>query len=85
MRFWETDSYNNLISKAKGNKQQDELDTIPIENKAVKTQFEPRQQGKFAKEGVLQGKFRAASLMAKKLPMPQRKRFGVVDIEVMQA
>ena len=63
------------------NRAQDEKDSAPIEDPRIVSQFEEDKKGKRAPYSDIMQKYRPGSLMFKHKPMPNKKRFGVMDTE----
>ena len=79
-----TESYNHVLDKAGLNKAQDELDSAPIENPRILSQFEDDHKGSRQPYSDLMRSFRPGSLLQKNLPMPKRKRFGVMHMDALR-
>ena len=81
MRKHISESYNGLVHKAISNKAQDELDSVPMVDPRIKSQFELGKQGQRAPYSELMTSYKAGSKQFKHMPMPKQKRFGVIDME----
>ena len=72
-----TESYNSLIHKAAANKALDDMDSVPIVDTRIESQFADNRKGKQAPYSDLMQSFRPGSLLQKGVAMPKRKRFNI--------